>query len=386
MLVPSIADKELDFWYYTASAHGPHIPSVKKVYQEQMFMLLMFSRTYPVESQTEVDITYDLKVTSPQKTITLEEKNIPYYKGKHISKVFHPSNVIDVGFDKKESFGTYHIEAVYYENVSKRSFIATAEIELVPFEQPKSFASKEEYGKWVMEYHLRPDPVRSFAAILYYIQPDPNWIEENYATLAFHRRVFMDNPFLWEYYTQLYQTVSENDKKKMLLAAAVVPSSKEKEKMFVEKIEPAMLSSYKEFSKIRILNTDKELTTGVQLDILWVEFFASGKYQPIKRLVSSLALQKHMGTIDKVKNNEIKELTKEVEEKVMLEAVYRSAIWSLTSNCLSDRLVHQYCQTIYEHESLSPEVKKSLATVLAVVEEKQQEEKKEKTLKKIKIN
>jgi hypothetical protein len=279
---------------------------------------------------------------------------------------------LDLGFDKKESFGIYKIEAIFYEKVSNRSYTAKETVELVPFEKPAKFASKEEFGKWFMEYYSRPNPVKAFAGILGEVQTDPNWIKDNYMTLAFYRCIFLNNPFLWEYYTQMYQTASSDEKKKMLLAAAVIPS-KEKDEIFVPKIGSELMPLYQKFLNIHIPETDKEITTGEQLDILWAEFFASGKYQPILNIVKALELQKYEGTLEKLKKKEI-EFTKETEEKVMLDAVYQSAVWSLTSNCLSQSLVHQYCQTIYERESLKPEVKKSLALVLATVDYKQKEE------------
>ncbi|MEN6385071.1 MAG: hypothetical protein ABFD79_07710, partial [Phycisphaerales bacterium] len=36
-LVPSIADRELDFWFYSPGEYGPYIPMVNKVYQGQVF-------------------------------------------------------------------------------------------------------------------------------------------------------------------------------------------------------------------------------------------------------------------------------------------------------------------------------------------------------------
>ena len=377
IIVPSITDKELDLWFYTPSEHGPKIPTVKTVYQEQMFSLLMFSRVEPVDSQTEIDITYDLKVFSPSNTLSIDEKDIKYYKGEPVPSFLIPNSVLDIGFDKEEAFGKYRIEAVFTEHVSGRKYTRTSEVELIPFVRPKPFTSKEEYSDWIMNYYSRPNPVQSFAAILYCVETDNKWIEENYMSLAFHRRIFLDNPFLWEYYARMYETASEAEKKKMLLVAAIVPSD-EKEKLFVPKIEASLMQLYKDFLKVRIPDTDKDLTTGVQLDILWAEFFATGKYQPIKRLVSSLALQKYEGILDKIKNKEIKELTEETEKQVMLEAVYRSAVWSLVSNCTGYDLVHEYCKTIYERESLSPEVKKSLGMVLAMVDIKKQDQEKKK--------
>ncbi|MEN6384306.1 MAG: hypothetical protein ABFD79_03820, partial [Phycisphaerales bacterium] len=326
-----------------------------------------FSRLHPVNSQTTADITFDLKIVSDNNIISLNEKNMSYYKGKLENKgLLLPENVLDIAFDEKEAFGKYRIEAVFRENVSNRSYTAQAEVELAPFERPKPFESKEEFGNWVMDYFTRPDPVRAFAGILFEVQNDEKWIKENYPSLAFYQRIFTDNPFLWKYYAQLYKASSDEEKKKMLAAAGAIKSN-EKEKLFVPIIEPSLMPIYKESTNIVIPDTQK-ITSGTQLDILWCEFFACGKYQPIRKIVSAFELRKYEEVLEKLEKKEIKETNDEIEKQMMLGAVYKSAIWSLSSNGEKYELVKQYCQTIYERERLTDDEKYSLAVVLKTIE------------------
>ncbi len=336
----------------------------------------MFSRLDPVGSQAMADITFDFKIISPDKKVVLEQKELAFYRGElPEGKLLIPRDVLDIAFDEAEPFGAYHIEALFYEKVSKRQYLAKTEIELIPFVQPESFSSEEAYSDWVMQYYQKPDPVRSFAGILYYVESDTEWIRDNLMTLAFHRKIFLDTPFLWDYYGQLYRTASTKDKKKMLLVAAVI-QCKEKES-FDTVVDDDFQEFYRMAKTISIPDTAQQITSGVQLDILWAEFFASGTYEPIRRIVSALALEKYEEVLEKVKNNEI-EMSEEVEKQVMLGAVYGAAEWSLISNCVQFDLVYQYCQTIYEREVLDPEVKESLGFILAVAERKRQEQAKEK--------
>ena len=374
ILIPSIADSELDFWFCTPPNSGPSIPKVKQVYPNQTFMLLMFSRVHPVASQTKVDIIFDLKLISPDGKISLDEKSLSFYKGSlKDNKLIMPDNVSDMAFDKMDSLGKYQIETVFHEAVSKRTYKTSVEIELIEFKEPEAFASEEELSDWVMNYYRHPDSVRSFSGILYFVEVTSEWIKENGATLAFYRRIFQDNPFLWEYYAELYKTASDTDKRKMLLVAAIIPSRVEKE-VFLKEVKDEMRVFYDNASKIVIPNTDQEITTPLQLDILWSEFLASGTYQPIKRIVSALELKKYEEIVEQVKSGAIPELTGKIKKKFMLGVVYQAAEWSLISNCMQFHRVHQYCQTIYEHETLKPEIKEALGFVLAVVERKKQEE------------
>lgn len=371
IVVPSIADREMDYWFLVPLNSGPAIPKTKTAYRNQLVSLIIFCNVQPVESQTQVDIAYDLKIYSTKKVV-MNEPNITFYKGEMPKGLLLPQTVVDVAFDENDPFEPYHIEAVLHERISKRNCTAKETIELIPFASPKAFTSQEEYGQWSTDYYRKPDPVRSLAGILQYVQTDDKWIKGNYSMpmLAFYRHILLDNRFLWEYLSQLYSSVSETEKKRILLVAAVTPC-KERDDIFANKIEPNLRPAYDHFLKIRFPNTDGELTMPVQLDILWSEFFATGKYKPISRLVSALALQKYEGTLDKIKKKEL-DMTDDVRKLAMLDATYQSVMWSLTSNCQQHLLVHQYCQTIYDTESLKPEIKKKLGIILYTVKKKKE--------------
>jgi hypothetical protein len=286
--------------------------------------------------------------------VAIEDKNRAYYQGPILKNklILSDEHVLDMSFEASDMAGVYQIQMTFHETISKRNFSTAAEIELVKFKKPESFASEEELSEWTMNYYQHPDPIRSFASILYLVKTSSEWLEDNSMSLAFYRRIFLDNPFLWENYAKLYKSSPDEDKEKMLLVAAGVPANEEKGE-FLKTVQGDMKTFYDKACKITIPSTEQKITTAVQLDILWAEFFASGTYQPVKQIVSALGLKKHRG---------------------MLEVVGRSAEWSLISNCLQSHRAYQYCQTVYERETLDPDVKESLGVILATVEIKKREQ------------
>ena len=130
---------------------------------------------------------------------------------------------------------------------------------------------------------------------------------------------------------------------------------------------------YNGAKEIKVPDVTGEINSPVQLDILWSEFFTTGKYDPIKKIVSALALKKYKGTLDKIKAGEI-EVTKEVKRDAYLEATYGSAIWSLISNCKQMPLVFKYCTFMYENENLDKDIKSQLGSILRVAQKEIQEE------------
>jgi hypothetical protein len=117
-IVPSVADRDLDFWVYSTSEYGPHIPLVQKVYQNEPIMLLMFVRAHPAGVQSQLDITYDLKMVREDKSTSLIAPNNYFYKGKVINGLIMPNNVSTVWFDKKGAIW----KIFYHGRISREDF------------------------------------------------------------------------------------------------------------------------------------------------------------------------------------------------------------------------------------------------------------------------
>jgi len=107
-----------------------------------------------------------------------------------------------------------------------------------------------------------------------------------------------------------------------------------------------------------------EITTGTQLDMLWAEYFATGRIQPIRQLTTSLSLIKHRGTLDQIKSGDLDREKPEVLRAGMLEAVFQSALWSLRSNCEQSPLLFPYCVNILDSEELDGPAQRVLAMLL----------------------
>ncbi len=102
-------------------------------------------------------------------------------------------------------------------------------------------------------------------------------------------------------------------------------------------------------------------------------FLTIGKYDPLKKIVSTLALKKYRGNLNKIQAGEV-EITKEIERNAYLEATYGAAVWSLISNCKQMPLVFKYCAFMYEYEDLDDDIKSQLGSILRIAQKELQEE------------
>ena len=99
----------------------------------------------------------------------------------------------------------------------------------------------------------------------------------------------------------------------------------------------------------------------VQLDMLWWDFFATGRIKPIQKLVSVLEYSKYAGAIGAYKKSK---KTQADLKKAMKDAIFQALVWSLRSNCRHHELVRNYCLYILQKEKLSDVQRLHLAIMM----------------------
>ncbi len=377
MVVPSLMDSDMDGWYKIPPNSGPNIHRAYSVYQGQMFNLLIFFRGYSADSDKNLHVRYDVQVYDPKDNPTDDKgKDILAYHGPmgNPQALMLNQQYLKIVFTDKYNLGTYKIKVTAYDKISGKTFFSETPIELIPFALPEKFLSQQKAGEWLMGYYQDPTPVKAVGAVQSILELDSKWINDNLNILTFFQRIFSDNPFLFPNIAKNFSTFSKEDQKKLILISAISGDSLLLFSLVDGKKEE--LENFYNISKeIKFPDVNGEIYSGVQLDILWSEFLATGKYEPIRKIVSALALKKYKGTLEQLKAGEI-EVTKEVERDAYLEATYGSAVWSLISNCRQMPLVLKYCAFMYENENLDEDIKSQLGSILRVAQKKMQEEKK----------
>lgn len=375
MVVPSLMDSNMDGWYKIPPNSGPNIHRASRVYQGQMFNLLIFFKGYSTNKNNNLHVRYDVQVYDPNGNPTDDKaRDVLAYQGPmgNPEALMLNQHYLKIVFTERYQLGTYKIKVTAYDKVSGKTFTSETPIELIPFVLPEKFESQKEAGEWSMSYYQNPTPVKSISGVQSIVELDTKWLNDNLSTLTFFRRIFSDNPFLFRNIAKHFNSFSKEDQKKLLLLSAISGDSE---------LQPFAIGDHKEefhqfyngAKEIKFPDISGGINSAVQLDILWSEFLTTGKYEPIRKIVSALALKKYKGTLDKIKAGEL-EVTKKVEQDAYLEATYGSAIWSLISNCKQMSLVFKYCVFMYENEPLDEDIKSQLGSILRIAQKNIQQE------------
>ena len=374
MVAPSLMDSNMDGWYKIPQNSGPKIRIVDRVFQDQAFNLLILFRGYSADKKNNLHITYDLQVYDPQGNPTdAKGSNILAYQGPNPNVLILSQEIAQIAFTEKDPVGTYKIKVTAYDKMGNKSFSSETPIKLIKFSLPKKFTSQKKANKWIMGYYNNPTPIKAIRGVQSLVQLDTKWLNNHLSILTFFKSIFSDNSFLLKNIAKQFDSFSVEDKKRFLLISAltgdfvlepIIKKNKEKE----------LQVFYNNAKKIKFPDIKGEINSPIQLDILWSEFLATGRYDPIRKIVSALKLKKFGGTLEKIKSGEI-EKTKDTRRKAYLEATHGSAVWSLGSNCIQMPLVFKYCAFMYENEKLSDDIKDQLGSVLHIAQKEIKEKK-----------
>lgn len=228
-------------------------------------------------------------------------------------------------------------------------------------EPANHFANAQELGSWVMNYHVKRDSLRAVDAALNTIKNDEQYINNNKHVLYFFKLVFKENPSLLDSVASKFNTFNQLDKNKLVILAALTNNRSLKAQI---NSDEQLKSHYKYAKTIRIPKVGNRVRRLEELDLLWSKFFATGSKEPIVKIVKALEFQRYSGAIIKLNAKNNKDRTAIMVDNARKEAIYRSVMWSLMSNCSNIPLVHTYCIQLFKGKEIDDKIKEQLSALL----------------------
>jgi hypothetical protein len=104
-----------------------------------------------------------------------------------------------------------------------------------------------------------------------------------------------------------------------------------------------------------------EPTSPEVLDMWWAYFFATGKREPIEKIISAFNYSEYEGSVESYQSGNKSEETK---KKVIYELTFQAARWSLESNMSQHQKVAEIADDIFWNAELSNSEKLWLGAVL----------------------
>ncbi len=351
LVIPTFMVNLTDQINFVMPNRGLQITTFSKVERLQPFSLnIAIGIKKPLAS--ELKLIGNVVVTAPdgKQNTVLKDKELFSLPAGAKGLIFAPS-FLSISFDPPDKNGKYQFSVTLKDaagEIKKQS----AEVELVDSITDFRMMDSKEFSKFLTFYYTKPQPERLLAALNYFLS-------EGITELRTKNRATQAMPILWslalifrqnpQFFDELAKMSGTDRPKDQYLAVLFYNIGKEFTESCKSKINPYILKQISRYKKPLISETD-EIKFPQQLDLLWGEFFATGKFSPIKRIVSALQKKPELSIPEaKAFSDSGKKLTAEQRRNLINHVTRTAALWSLRSNIKQNGLLLAgfYLETIY---------------------------------------
>ncbi len=217
-------------------------------------------------------------------------------------------------------------------------------------------ALAEEPGQWLMNYYKSPNPHDFVSEVKKLSQSGILGNPKHKQNIAvFLSQILAANPDKISQWLKELQDLNEADMEPVFYAAWFSDTKESKDYLKSIGATKALEAKPINFLQVEVDNPNR-------LDALWSYFFATGKAEPIRKIISALNYADYDGSLEAY---ETSKKTEEDKRKAILESVYKSARWSLESNIKQHPLVGEICGNILNENKLTKNEQLWLGVILS---------------------
>ena len=295
-LVPSADPSFQDRWSFV-QAERFEARRTEYVYRGQLFSYYSFYQGYGVDAEGKAALSYEVRITRPDgKTYHASKDHVGWKRAvPDPGSVLLAEGVVGIVFDPVDPFGSYSAWVRVTDGVTGASAEATAEIELVEYEEGPSFADFEALQTWKGAYLTSPELERVVPALWMHCRSDgflPG--AKDQALDGFLLELFGQNDWLFAEAFDGFAKRSPAEKRGALWLLAHAPEDVEREP-FVKKLSKEDAALWAELSGAVRDPMTEPLRERHDVNEVYGRYLASGCIDPLRRLV--LALHEDGGVI-----------------------------------------------------------------------------------------
>jgi len=365
-IMASVQYAHAEIYYHTPAGITPVLANTRGIAPGQRMDLLVIVYRYAQDSAGRADVTYDLVVHNPNGGTQARAGNVVAPKGAvRPHQILFPRAITAFVTGPADPFGDYRCEVTVHDGISGLSATKSAVVRVADSNRPLPLPEKFDASDWLAQYYLRPEPRLALPALEAVSKNDAimqKGVPGMGALLGFYSQVLADNPWLLPWFKQ-WLVAAEEGNARHLLALVLA---------YAERSQPGMNADLPTHSRIVLAAAARELfpapsatpENGAQLDALWGQFFASGKFAPINSLVGVVgAYLPYQGKIDEFRQQA--HPGEKPPPEVVKSALLSAALWSLRLNAYQHKLVHDYLLYLQQLPATAPPVKATLGAILA---------------------
>ena len=361
LLMPSTMDGELDAWFRMPRNALAHITTIKKARFGEKFSLFPMIENAAVKDG-KFSLKYSITAVAPDgaELDIVENAAFGGSKPSKAAAVVCP-DIIDLRFDKRYQGGRYVFRLSVSDEISGEKTSGESAVELEAWNPPEPVKGADVLDSMFRTFHTKPS-----ADLLYamFFSRDLDFEDArspyrlNFTILGFFKAGFLKYDFLMEEIMANFAKFDSADRNKIILISRAVG----KPPILDSLLSPEEQKYQKSLFAAEIPNPYEEwhnMLAPVQIDMLWGEFYATGAYKPLRRIMNPLMNAKEAQFMLGVKASKKRPERKDFN-KFTMGAIHVIALKSILQNAAACDLADQYCVWAIENGDLPAESQKTL--------------------------
>ncbi len=360
-LIASTQDSRLDMWFKMPKGATARIASIKKAYYGEQFALFPLIRNASTKDG-KFKLKYSITASAPDgKTLDIVKDSVFEGEKKSDNDVIIAPDIIDIKFDDRYQSGRYSFSISATDEIANKTVTNTTFVNVVKWQSPQPITSASKLDEAFKTFHLNPS-----AELLYsmFFSKELDFEDKlspykiNFIIMGFFQKGFKKYDFLIDEIARNFDKFDALDKSKILLLTRFLNKGIDDSKLTEKQLK------YKNALKKADIPNPYEVWHKVlaptQIDLLWGEFYASGAYQPIRRIMNLFANEAEGKYVKEMLQQKARPTTQEQRNKFAMGVLHLSAVKSILRNAEDCDLVDQYCVWAYENKDL-PEISERFA-------------------------
>lgn len=353
-----------DRFYKNASPSASNNPTTTVIYNRQTFYIIPIVSGFYVK-KGKASVVYTLRIKHNGKTMVeklssaCQQRMVGDTSGVYLCETIHKFELGDTA-----KSGTYIIEVIITDNISKKRVTLSQEISVQPYTyRPRPFTHEDSFYVWQNYYYEGQEPDRELDGLMFFSQPYMQQKAEVLLPLmAFFSDVFTNRPYLQKAAENLFDIADTNQRLTIIQVfhnAGYMPKSFEK-KFRIDEVQ--YYNQLKNYGLPPL--PDSSATNPVVLAMLWGKFFAGGEYTIAKKIVQTLALAQYKGAMGRFGAGQKDE---QAQQEAFFESLYQKNVIDLLSRLPNHSLMQGYCLYMLQRADVSALVAQELEAILAPV-------------------
>lgn len=345
----TLADKNMDF-FFRVPPNTLMIPNVRKVYRGEKFLLIPLGINLVQKNGDAFKGKFRILMKNPSgETKVMTEKDINDTVSVKNALYMFPATA-EIFFEESDGLGGYEITLELENLDSGEKASASTPIELAEWSTPEPLDAAE-INRNVISFNGSYSPEELYAM---FTSPGLTMKQEgipvNYSVYSFFKNAFAKHDFLLGFLAEDFKTQKGEQRYNTLMVFGAL------DKLDMLDATEIEIETAKEMTK---LAKEFEDYAASSLDNLWGEFFATGRYEPVEKLISATKFKAEGKKLIERMNDNSAAITEDELQKGIL---YMAAGWSIDANMPRNPLLNRYVN--YAFMGMNEQEKRDFAEAL----------------------